>query len=70
LHILKGLIEKLSNALDFIISEEATNQSVKGRASYLTRKHAFMDKRFSKFPAYLAGDLVYMPRLTGAFFVV
>jgi hypothetical protein len=72
LHVAKGLIGDLINALNWVLGNEqepGSVQSVDGAlSSYVRGKHALMDRRFSKCTAYLGASTVYLPRLTGGFY--
>jgi hypothetical protein len=68
LHVLKGLIVNVINALDWVLGEESEKLNVRGRTAYIDAKKAFMDSRFAQIPPYFGGHDVYVPRLTSGFY--
>ncbi len=68
MHVVKGLVENVMIALDWVIGAESTNQKKKAIASYVASKHAVMDGRFAMLPAFMGGQSVSIPSLTGGFY--
>jgi hypothetical protein len=68
MHVVKGLVENVLSALNWIIGSESPNQKQKAKESFVISKQAIMDGRFAKLPAFMGGQSVYIPSFTGGFY--
>ena len=68
LHVVKGLVENVMKALDWVIGSECPTQKKKPMESYIASKHALMDGRLAKLPAFMGRQSVYIPSLAGGFY--
>ena len=68
MHVVKGLVENVMNALDWVIGSESPQRKKKAVVTYVAAKHALLDARFAKLPAFMGGQSVYIPSLTGGFY--
>lgn len=65
MHVMKGLIERMWDALNSIIRDECPEGTL--TKTYLATKHAKMDTRLSFIMPFLSAE-VYVPRFTGGIY--